>query len=652
MKDLFTISKKVFILLGLFVLAFQAGAQVPEKFNYQLAVRDAQGNVYASQQVSFRVSIMQGAAVIYQESHTTQTNAYGLVNLMIGDGTPVQGSMAAIDWGGEPKSLKVEFDPAGGSSYADLATTPLLSVPYALYAKTSGDGGSGLTIGGENTQVQFNNNGTLSGSPHFVFDLLYNKVGIGTSTPSATLEAQGNNDVGIWGISTLGSGSSFGGIFQSYSSNGTGVRGEGATTGVQGVTTATSGVANGGYFVNLSDEGSGVFGFASGNSGNTFGGYFVSNSSIGKGVYGEASFTGVQGAATATTGNNYGGHFQSFSSEGTGVIASASATSGPTYGGYFYSASAGGRGVCSTSPNIAIEALSYGNSGVTFGGHFTSHSTEGTGIYAQAIATSGTTFGIKSSVSSAQGFSGFFSGGKFYISGSTGIGTVSPEAGLHLKGAGFPSSFMYLQSNAGQDAGFRIYEGTNVKWSIFNHSSSGGLNIYNTGGNTAIFAKQSNAFVGIGNTAPTQALDVNGNARIRAIGSGAYSGVVNRTSDGTLTTSTSDIRLKENIQTLQGGLDKVLQLRGVSFTWINNPEYGQRIGFIAQEFEKVIPELVFTNQTDGFKGINYAEVSAVLVEAIKEQQTQIDRLQQENQHLSARLERLERALKKLMNDDL
>ena len=131
------IISKTILLIAFMAIAIQLKAQVPEQFNFQLAVRDAQGNVYASQQVSFRVSIMQGSTILYQETHSTQTNAYGLVNLMIGEGSPTQGSMSAIDWGGEPKSLKVEFDPAGGSSYADLATTPLLSVPYALHAITS-----------------------------------------------------------------------------------------------------------------------------------------------------------------------------------------------------------------------------------------------------------------------------------------------------------------------------------------------------------------------------------------------------------------------------------------------------------------------------------------------------------------------------------
>jgi hypothetical protein len=208
--------------------------------------------------------------------------------------------------------------------------------------------------------------------------------------------------------------------------------------------------------------------------------------------------------------------------------------------------------------------------------------------------------------------------------GRVGIGTSSPGAGLHLKGVNFPESFLFIESNTGNDAGIRLYEGSTVKWHIFNNPALDGLFIYNTGGTTAIFAKQSNAFIGIGTSSPTQNLDVNGNARFRSIGSGAYAGVVNRTSDGTLTTATSDVRFKENISTLVNSLDRVMQLRGVSFTWKSNPEYGTRIGFVAQEFEQVVPELSFINPTDGFMGINYAEMTAVLVEAMKEQQAIIN----------------------------
>jgi hypothetical protein len=224
--------------------------------------------------------------------------------------------------------------------------------------------------------------------------------------------------------------------------------------------------------------------------------------------------------------------------------------------------------------------------------------------------------------------------------GRVGIGSDSPKSGLHLKGSSHPSSFMYLESDEDEDTGFRLYEGNTVKWHIFNNSTDAGLSIYNNAYSIVLFAKQSNAYIGLGTSSPTQRLDVNGNARFRSIGSGAYSGVVNRKSDGTLTTSTSDVRFKENVETLDNSLEKVLKLRGVSFTWKNNPEYGTRIGFIAQEFEKVVPELAFINPEDGYMGINYAEMTAVLTEAMKEQQQLIESQQTEINDLNRKLEQL------------
>jgi hypothetical protein len=162
------------------------------------------------------------------------------------------------------------------------------------------------------------------------------------------------------------------------------------------------------------------------------------------------------------------------------------------------------------------------------------------------------------------------------------------------------------------------------------------------GSSNLIYGEFDNQRVAINTTTPTQTLDVNGNARIRSIGSGTYLGPVNRTSDGTLTTSTSDVRMKENIKTLSGSLSSVLKLRGVSFTWISEPQMGKRIGLIAQEVEQILPELVFTNDVDGYKGVNYAEISAVLVEAVKEQQSLIEGLTKENQTLRDKVSELEK----------
>jgi len=132
-----------------------------------------------------------------------------------------------------------------------------------------------------------------------------------------------------------------------------------------------------------------------------------------------------------------------------------------------------------------------------------------------------------------------------------------------------------------------------------------------------------NGNVGINTSSPTQKLDVDGNARIRQIATGSGS-ALSVDANGVLLKTGSDKRLKENISPLENSLQKVRKLQGVSFTWINNPEAGNKIGFIAQEVNQILPELVFTNTTDGFMGINYAEMTAVLVEAIKEQQLIIE----------------------------
>jgi len=92
-------------------------------------------------------------------------------------------------------------------------------------------------------------------------------------------------------------------------------------------------------------------------------------------------------------------------------------------------------------------------------------------------------------------------------------------------------------------------------------------------------------------------------------------------------TDVSDASLKENVVTIDGALDKVKQLQGRYFTWISEDQSDDRqIGFIAQEVEAVVPELVSTSET-GTKGMSYGKTTALLVEAIKEQQATIQALQ-------------------------
>jgi len=127
--------------------------------------------------------------------------------------------------------------------------------------------------------------------------------------------------------------------------------------------------------------------------------------------------------------------------------------------------------------------------------------------------------------------------------------------------------------------------------------------------------------VGINVLNPTEKLDVGGNLRVRTVLSASYSLSLGISSTGELRyQNTSDIRLKKDVSTIDSALSKVLNLRGVNFTWIGNEEVGNQIGFIAQEVEQVVPELTFEvpNPEEDYKGVHYESVSALLVEAVKE----------------------------------
>jgi hypothetical protein len=126
--------------------SFYSAAQAPQKMTYQSVVRSASNALISNSPVGTQISILQGSSsglAVYIERHTVTTNANGLATMEIGNGTPVSGSFSTIEWANGPYFLKTETDPAGGTVYSISATSQLLSVPYALYAETSGNSGGG-----------------------------------------------------------------------------------------------------------------------------------------------------------------------------------------------------------------------------------------------------------------------------------------------------------------------------------------------------------------------------------------------------------------------------------------------------------------------------------------------------------------------------
>jgi hypothetical protein len=119
-------------------------------------------------------------------------------------------------------------------------------------------------------------------------------------------------------------------------------------------------------------------------------------------------------------------------------------------------------------------------------------------------------------------------------------------------------------------------------------------------------------------------------------GNADFTGTVNVVS----LNQTSDARLKKNISTLTSGLATINRLRGVRYNWKDESKPQNKIGFIAQEVEEILPELVHT-KADGFKAVNYAEMTAVLVEAVKELTAQVEALKAENTNLKAEASKVE-----------
>ena len=138
--------KKIYTLFVALIFAGCLMAQTPQSFKYQAVARDISGNVVTDQAVGMQISILQGSTsgtAVYVETFLPTTNGFGLINLNIGEGTEVSGDFTTINWSGDIYFIKVEMDITGGTAYEEFGTSQLLSVPYALHAKTAANTFSG-----------------------------------------------------------------------------------------------------------------------------------------------------------------------------------------------------------------------------------------------------------------------------------------------------------------------------------------------------------------------------------------------------------------------------------------------------------------------------------------------------------------------------
>jgi trimeric autotransporter adhesin len=207
--------------------------------------------------------------------------------------------------------------------------------------------------------------------------------------------------------------------------------------------------------------------------------------------------------------------------------------------------------------------------------------------------------------------------------GNVGIGNTAPGLPLDVKAphAGGPAASGVTQTGVlrlSQGDGAAVLDmGINVT------TGAGWLQgtVSNSLGSTLpILLNPNGGNVGVGTASPGQKLDVNGN--INAAGSVT----------ATAFFYSSDARLKKNVEAIasSGALQKILALQPVTYNWIDPAQpTTTQLGFIAQQVEQIVPELVTTNASTTLKAVDYARVTPLLVGAAQAQQAQIDAQQKE-----------------------
>lgn len=466
-------------------------------------------------------------------------------------------------------------------------------INYGVYGRTlSADGYAGYFEGGRN---YFEGN-----------------VGIGTTTPIYPLHVEtdigtairgttsGATGVAVYGYAT-GGGGNYGVYGRTVSPDGTGVYGYSGATSGTGV--GVRGFSQGGVGVFGSSHGPdsrAVYGSSSGGFAGYFSGKGYFSRSVGIGTESPAARLHVTSASTAT-GLFQNSAFRGVGVRGEGYVGVWGSGPGGAGTGVYGESGENGDGVYGESSGdgsgVYGRCTGSDNSGVGVTGR--SSGSTGRGVFGWASATAGNVnYGVYGKTSSAVGFAGYFTGGRNYFQGPTGINyrpgnLVNPRAlfdggsaMLTIQGHHVLDSVLRVKSSEGSGTDrFRVFES--------GHTVIGQLNYH------------------LGAT-PEFLLTVLGSAG--KPGGGSWS-------------NSSDRRLKKNIEDLDGSLDRLMKLRGVTFEFKDpdsvNELHGTRIGMIAQEVEEIFPDWV-DEGGNGYKTLTFRGFEALAVEAMRELRAEKD----------------------------
>ncbi len=659
-------------LFAILLIASSLNAQLPQGFKYQTIVRDNTGLAIANEAVGFRLSILAGSntgTAVYVETQSVNSSPVGVVSLMVGNGTPVSGTFSQIDWSSGNFYLQIEVEVHGVQTYSLMGTSQLVSVPYALYAQSSGAG----QWSGDSKSIFYNGMVGIGGvvsQDTALHDTILFEVKDKNGSPVFTVQESGvhvyvsSGAKGSRGGFTVGGKSTAKGAaspelmmitndsIRLYVDD-TGAKGSKGGFAVGGRAPGGKGAAV--NFIHLTPYNS-FIGKESGinnatGTENVFlgnqSGYLNSDGEYNIFVGAEAGYSNVSGYNNVFLGNSSGfandnGYFNVF----IGNYSGSSNVEG--YSNIYIGDQSGG-------------VNTNGNQNVYVGDYSGAHDTAGTdnvfiGAYTGSFSKDagynniivGSNAGSVDSAGYDNIFLGAYSGSNSTNAGSENI-FLGSYSGSNVNGGtynnvlgayagtnittGLENNFMgdgtgkYTTTGEGNtfigdwsgrdndDGSNNVYLGRNA--GLTNISGSGNVFLgYNAGasegGSNRLYISNDDLDTShslIYGEFDNKIVQINGDFILNGNGYGSWSGP-------------SDIRLKKNILNIGSVLDKTLQLRPVNYDW-KNPEWaksqGKQIGLIAQEVEELFPELVKTD-SKGMKSIDYSRLSVVLIQAFKEQQ--------------------------------
>ncbi len=638
--------KKNAILATVFLFALLSFSQVPQGLNYQAVVRSSTGVIIASQNISLRLSILRGSptgTIAYSELHGTATNQLGLANVIIGQGTQIgAGAFSSIVWSDTTYFLYVELDANGGLSFTPMGTSQLMSVPYALYAKTSGNGGGGAT-GATGPTGSTGANGTTGAT---------GPTGATGSGGGATGTTGPTGPTGATGATGSGGGTT----------------GPTGSTGPNGVTGPT---------------GTGLQG-ATGITGPTG----PAGATGAQGIQGITGPTGIGGgsgwALTGNAGTNTNTNFIGTTDTSNLVFKVNNIKAGfigrSVSGGLFFGLNAGSQNVASNNIGFGGNALlqnTTGGGNTAFG--VNSMRTNTTGYSNLALGENSMYSNTSGNSNVSVGTDALFSN----TTGSTNTAVGNSACGLNTNGTlNTAVGYLAIQENSTATGNTAVGAQALQKSTAGYNTAVGGIALGNniTGErNTAVgLSSLSTLTSGSYNTGVGHAADVDNGSRTNCIvlaGNGNLNlGGDNRVRVGNSSMSSiggqvgwstlSDERIKHNISSDVKGLEFILKLKPVTYNYsvaLSQQIQGKKdtddwkgkydiekirfTGFLAQQVEAAAKEVNYSfsgvdkpQEPNALWALRYAEFTVPLVKAVQEQQVIIEKLMKEIEYLKSKID--------------